>query len=93
LTRVRYAAMCDKMEQYGTRCTDDESFWQAYGRAKANFGHVKGLYGQLQNVGFITYDMLPKIWNFAGVAMVSYLPKSFRGEVCTIPMRIVREKH
>ena len=57
---------------------------KAYGRAKADFGYVKGLYGQLQNVGFIVYDVLPKLWSFTGSLMITYLPARFNGEVLYI---------
>ncbi|EGX50261.1 hypothetical protein TWF173_003832 [Orbilia oligospora] len=54
---------------------------QAYGRAKADFGYIKGLYGQLQNVGFIVYDVLPKLWGFTGSLMLTYVPARFNGEI------------
>ncbi|KAK6340713.1 hypothetical protein TWF696_009037 [Orbilia brochopaga] len=54
---------------------------QAYGRAKANFGYVRGLYGQLQNVGFIVYDVLPRLWGFTGTLMLTYCPTYFTGEI------------
>ncbi|EYE94778.1 zinc metalloprotease [Aspergillus ruber CBS 135680] len=58
----------------------DES--QAYGRAKAKFGFVAGLYGQVQNLAFIYGDVLPKLWSVAGVALARYLPARFQGEIC-----------
>ncbi|BCR92034.1 zinc metalloprotease [Aspergillus chevalieri] len=58
----------------------DES--QAYGRAKAKFGFVAGLYGQVQNLAFIYGDVLPKLWGVAGVALARYLPARFQGEIC-----------
>ncbi|KAF3942074.1 hypothetical protein ABW19_dt0203251 [Dactylella cylindrospora] len=54
---------------------------QAYGRAKADFGYIKGLYAQLQNVGFIVYDVLPKLWGISGSFMLTYLPARFSGEI------------
>ncbi|KAJ6262463.1 hypothetical protein Dda_3271 [Drechslerella dactyloides] len=54
---------------------------QAYGRAKANFGYVKGLYGQIQNVSFIVYDVLPQLWGFTGSLMLKYCPSYFIGEI------------
>jgi STE24 endopeptidase len=57
----------------------DES--QAYGRAKAKFGFVSGLYGQVQNLAFIYYDLLPKLWGITGIWLVRYFPQQFQGEI------------
>ncbi|QKX62683.1 uncharacterized protein TRUGW13939_09844 [Talaromyces rugulosus] len=54
---------------------------QTYGRAKAKFGFISGLYGQLQNLAFIYYDFLPKIWGVSGLALVQYFPSWFQGEI------------
>lgn len=54
---------------------------QAYGRAKAKFGFVANLYGQIQNVAFIYYDVLPKLWNLVGSMLISYAPARFTGEI------------
>ncbi|CRG87993.1 STE24 endopeptidase [Talaromyces islandicus] len=54
---------------------------QTYGRAKAKFGFVSGLYGQLQNLAFIYYDFLPKIWSISGLALTQYFPSWFQGEI------------
>ena len=54
---------------------------QAYGRAKAKFGFVAGLYGQLENLGFIYYDFLPKLWAVTGIWMTRYIPTSWNGEI------------
>ncbi|CAL5873788.1 uncharacterized protein PFLUO_LOCUS8070 [Penicillium psychrofluorescens] len=55
---------------------------QAYGRAKAKFNLVSGLYGQIQNLAFIYGDVLPKLWGVAGVVLARYLPGRFQGEIC-----------
>ncbi|PGH15854.1 hypothetical protein AJ80_05385 [Polytolypa hystricis UAMH7299] len=54
---------------------------QAYGRAKAKFGFVSGLYSQIQNVAFIYYDALPKLWAITGLWLTQYLPERFSGEI------------
>ncbi|KAK2850735.1 hypothetical protein FQN49_005372 [Arthroderma sp. PD_2] len=54
---------------------------QAYGRAKAQFGFVSGLYSQIQNLGFIYYDALPKLWGVTGLLLSAYAPEGFRGEI------------
>ncbi|RMJ20870.1 CAAX prenyl protease [Aspergillus sp. HF37] len=57
----------------------DES--QAYGRSKAKFGFISGLYGQVQNLAFIYGDVLPKFWGLSGLWLVQYLPARFQGEI------------
>jgi len=54
---------------------------QAYGRAKARFGFVSGLYSQIQNVLFIQYDVLPKLWSLTGLWLARYAPERFCGEI------------
>ena len=54
---------------------------QAYGRAKAQFGFVAGLYSQIQNVAFIQYDLLPKMWALTGSWVASYAPARLSGEI------------
>ncbi|GLI78636.1 zinc metalloprotease [Penicillium ochrochloron] len=54
---------------------------QAYGRAKAKFGFVSGLYGQIQNLVFVYGDILPKLWGVAGFVLARYFPDRFQGEI------------
>jgi len=54
---------------------------QAYGRAKAKFGFVNGLIGQIQNTAFIYYDVLPKLWALTGSWLIRYAPVRFTGEI------------
>lgn len=54
---------------------------KAYGRAKAKFGFISGLYGQIQNLGFIYGDVLPKFWGLSGLWLARYLPARFQGEI------------
>ncbi|KAL2867957.1 zinc metalloprotease [Aspergillus lucknowensis] len=54
---------------------------QAYGRAKAKFGFISGLYSQIQNLGFIYGDVLPKLWGVSGLLLARYLPDRFQGEI------------
>ncbi|KAI1214634.1 peptidase family M48-domain-containing protein [Annulohypoxylon truncatum] len=53
---------------------------QEYGRAKAQFGFVRGLWGQIQNIAFIHYDVLPKLWSWTGT-LLQFLPARFSGEI------------
>lgn len=54
---------------------------KAYGRAKAQFGFVAGLYGQIQNTAFIYFDILPKLWDFTGSWLLRLAPARFTGEI------------
>ncbi|KAL2417727.1 CAAX prenyl protease 1 [Exophiala dermatitidis] len=54
---------------------------QAYGRAKLKFGFVSGLISQIQNVLFIQYDILPKLWSLTGFWLARYFPSRFSGEI------------
>ncbi|RKF76496.1 CAAX prenyl protease 1 [Golovinomyces cichoracearum] len=54
---------------------------QAYGRAKAKFGLVSGLLGQIQNTAFINYDILPKLWTLTGSWLIRLFPTRFSGEI------------
>ncbi|KAK8066999.1 peptidase family M48 [Apiospora hydei] len=54
---------------------------QDYGRAKAKFGFVRGLIGQLQNIAFIHFDVLPKLWSWTGKLLLNIAPARFTGEI------------
>ena len=54
---------------------------QAYGRAKAKFGFVSGLYGQMQSLGIVYYDVLPKLWALTGLWLTRYAPTNYSGEI------------
>ena len=68
------------LENEITQETFDKS--QAYGRAKSKFGLISGLYSQLQNIIFIQYDILPKMWALTGTWLLKYLGHTrFSGEI------------
>ncbi|KAK4162785.1 peptidase family M48-domain-containing protein [Cladorrhinum sp. PSN259] len=54
---------------------------QAYGRAKAKFTLVNNLYGQLQNIAFYHFDILPKLWSWSGDLILRFAPARFSGEI------------
>ncbi|EEU44891.1 uncharacterized protein NECHADRAFT_96406 [Fusarium vanettenii 77-13-4] len=54
---------------------------QAYGRAKAKFEIVNGLYSQLQNIAFMHFDILPKLWSWSGDLLLKFAPARFTGEI------------
>ncbi|CAI4210297.1 unnamed protein product [Parascedosporium putredinis] len=55
---------------------------QDYGRAKARFSLFNNLYGLVQNLAFIHFDVLPKMWDFAGDLLLRIAPEGYRGEIC-----------
>jgi STE24 endopeptidase len=57
------------------------SIQQAYGRAKAQFSLINGLWGQIQNIAFIQYDVLPKLWSWSGSLLLKFAPARFTGEI------------
>lgn len=61
----------------------DEKFQksQAYGRAKAKFSLVEGLIDQVQNLAFIHFDVLPKVWEWTGNLLLEYGPRWLQGEI------------
>ncbi|KAL2808118.1 CaaX prenyl protease Ste24 [Aspergillus granulosus] len=67
------------LEQEVSQKVYDQS--QAYGRAKAKFGFISGLYGQIQNLAFIYGDVLPKLWGVSGLLLARYFPDRFQGEI------------
>ncbi|KAK0739620.1 peptidase family M48-domain-containing protein [Apiosordaria backusii] len=54
---------------------------QAYGRAKAKFSLINGLYGQIQNFAFYHFDILPKLWSWSGDLLLRFAPTRFTGEI------------
>jgi STE24 endopeptidase len=54
---------------------------QAYGRSKAKFGFVSGVWGQLKNYFVITHDVYPRLWALTGLWVSRYLPARFGGEI------------
>jgi STE24 endopeptidase len=62
-----------------TRETFDKS--QDYGRAKARFEIVSGLWAQIQNIAFIQLDVLPKLWSWTGDLLLKWAPARFTGEI------------
>ncbi|ODQ67584.1 hypothetical protein NADFUDRAFT_82021 [Nadsonia fulvescens var. elongata DSM 6958] len=62
---------------------DDVTFnkSQDYGRAKARFGFVSDLYGLVQNSLLIKYNVLPKIYSFAGCVLKRFAPVWLNGAI------------
>ncbi|KAH7177386.1 myosin-like coiled-coil protein-domain-containing protein [Fusarium sp. MPI-SDFR-AT-0072] len=54
---------------------------QAYGRAKAKFEIINGLYSQVQNLAFMHFDVLPKLWSWTGDLLLKWAPARFTGEI------------
>ncbi|KAI5955203.1 hypothetical protein KGF54_001764 [Candida jiufengensis] len=58
---------------------------QKYSRSKAKFSFFNSTFDLFQNLAVIKYDLLPKLWNWSGVAMssVSWILPKFMGGVIT----------
>ena len=54
---------------------------QAYGRSKAKFGFVSGIFSQIKNYFVITQDVYPRLWAITGLWVSRYLPTRFSGEI------------
>lgn len=55
---------------------------QAYGRAKAKFNFVSGLFGQVKNYFIIMHNVYPRLWAVTGTWIASTLvPDRFKGEI------------
>lgn len=54
---------------------------QAYGRAKAKFGFISGLYTQIQSYSIIYFDLLPRLWALTGVWLADHGHKQYQGEI------------
>ena len=42
---------------------------------------VSALYGQIQNIAFYQYDVLPKLWSWSGSLLLRFAPARFSGEI------------
>ena len=47
----------------------------------AKFQVLDGLWEQLQNLAFIHFDVLPKLWSFTGDLLLRWAPARFTGEI------------
>jgi STE24 endopeptidase len=54
---------------------------QSYGRSKALFSIVDGLWDQIQNWAILHFDVMPKIWSLTGEWLLRYAPARFTGEI------------
>lgn len=54
---------------------------QAYGRSKAKFGAVSGVFGQIKNYFVITRNLYPWLWGITGLWIKRWAPERFRGEI------------
>ena len=54
---------------------------QAYGRAKAKFGALTGVFGIAQELATIYFDILPKMWDITGSWLSRYGIEGYKGEI------------
>ncbi|PSN65627.1 CaaX prenyl protease [Corynespora cassiicola Philippines] len=62
---------------------DQETFdkSQAYGRAKAKFGFISGLFNQIKSLAVLYLNAYPIVWGIAGSVIANYAPARFSGEI------------
>ncbi|TGZ79311.1 hypothetical protein EX30DRAFT_110745 [Ascodesmis nigricans] len=65
----------------GVVSQEDYDKAQAYGRAKSTFGFFNSIFNQVTNISTIHFDLLPKLWGFAGHLIALYAPLRFSGEI------------
>ncbi|CBX90409.1 similar to CaaX prenyl protease [Plenodomus lingam JN3] len=62
---------------------DQETFdkSQKYGRAKAKFSFISGIYNQIKHIATIYFNLYPFVWSVAGSVIARYAPMRFSGEI------------
>ncbi|KAH7355871.1 CaaX prenyl protease [Pyrenochaeta sp. MPI-SDFR-AT-0127] len=61
------------------RATFDKS--QQYGRAKAKFSFISGLFNQAKSLAFLYFNAYPIVWSVAGSVLARFAPVRFSGEI------------
>ncbi|KAH6844260.1 CaaX prenyl protease [Alternaria alternata] len=61
------------------RDTFDKS--QEYGRAKAKFSFISGLFNQVKSLATLYFNVYPLVWAAAGTVVARYAPVRFSGEI------------
>ncbi|KAF2797673.1 CaaX prenyl protease [Melanomma pulvis-pyrius CBS 109.77] len=54
---------------------------QAYGRAKAKFSFVSGLFNQAKSLATLYFNVYPLVWAVSGSILARYAPVRFSGEI------------
>jgi STE24 endopeptidase len=54
---------------------------QAYGRAKAKFSFISGLFNQIKSLAVLQLNVYPLVWAVAGSLLARYAPERFSGEI------------
>ncbi|KAF1942715.1 CaaX prenyl protease [Clathrospora elynae] len=54
---------------------------QKYGRAKAQFSFVSGLFNQAKSLATLYFNVYPLVWAAAGTVVTRYAPVRFSGEI------------
>ncbi|KAF1950716.1 CaaX prenyl protease [Byssothecium circinans] len=67
------------LEKEIDQATFDKS--QAYGRAKAKFSFVSGLFNQVKSLAVLYFNVYPIVWGVAGTILARYAPARFSGEI------------
>jgi STE24 endopeptidase len=67
------------LEKEIDQTTFDKS--QAYGRAKAKFSFISGLFNQIKSLAVLQLNVYPLVWAVAGSLLARYAPERFSGEI------------
>lgn len=59
----------------------DVNVLQEYGRAKAKFSFVSGLFNQVKSLAVLYFNVYPLVWGAAGTVLARYAPARFAGEI------------
>jgi STE24 endopeptidase len=54
---------------------------QEYGRAKAKFSFISGLFNQVKSIAVLYFNVYPMVWTAAGSVVANYFPGRFSGEI------------
>jgi len=84
LSYRQYQVLCrtvrpKTLESEVSQETYDKS--QAYGRAKARYGFISGLFSQTLDLAILSYDIFPKLWQLTGTWLLQYSTPRFSGEI------------
>ena len=80
----QYKVLCRKTIPPQLKNEIDQSTFdksQSYGRSKAKFGAISGVWSQIKNYLIITQNVYPRLWAVTGLWMSRYAPARFSGEI------------
>lgn len=84
LSYRQYKVLCGTKIPQALKAEIDQKTFdksQAYGRAKAKFGFVSGLFSQCVEMAVLYYNVYPRLWEVTGSWIANYAPGRFSGEI------------